>query len=45
MFAVVASVPLVGRVTDVVPVTVNVVPKAPLIVSVLAALLAMPVPP
>ena len=45
MLAVVAKVPLVGSVTDVVPVTVKVVPNAPLIVRVLAALLAIPVPP
>jgi hypothetical protein len=41
----VASVPVVGSVTPVVPVTVSVVAKAPLIVSVDAALLATPVPP
>jgi hypothetical protein len=45
IFAVVASVPDVGSVTAVVSETVNVVPKAPLIVKVLAALLATPVPP
>jgi hypothetical protein len=43
--AVFTSVPLVGSVTDVVPVIVNVVPKEPLIVKVLAVLFAMPVPP
>jgi hypothetical protein len=43
--AVLTSVPDVGSVTAVVPVTVSVVPKLPLIVSVLAALLAIPVPP
>ena len=42
---VVANVPLVGNVTDVVPVTVNVVPNDPVIVRVLATLLATPVPP
>ena len=36
---------VVGNVTAVVAVTVSVVPKAPLIVSVLAALFATPVPP
>jgi len=45
MFAVVASVPDVGNVNDVVPLTVKVVAKLPLMVSVLAALLAIPVPP
>ena len=45
MFAVVAKVPDVGNVTDVVFVTVNVVPNAPVIVNVLATLLATPVPP
>ena len=45
ILAVVASVPDVGSVTPVVPVTVNVVANAPLIVSVLATLFAMPVPP
>jgi len=39
------TVPLVGNVSDVVPLTVKVVPKAPLIVIVLAALFATPVPP
>ena len=43
--AVFTNVPLVGNVTAVVPVTVNVVPKLPEMVIVLAALLAMPVPP
>ena len=43
--AVLTKIPEVGRVTDVVPVTVSVVPNAPLIVKVLAALLATPVPP
>jgi hypothetical protein len=42
---VLASVPDVGSVTLVVPVTVNVVPKAPEIVSVLAVLFTIPVPP
>ena len=42
---VVSKVPVVGNVTAVVPVTVNVVPKLPEIVIVLAALLATPVPP
>jgi hypothetical protein len=41
----VARVPVVGSVTPVVPETVNVVAKAPEIVSVLAALLDTPVPP
>jgi len=41
----VANVPVVGSVTPVVPETVNVVAKAPEIVSVLAALFATPVPP
>lgn len=41
----VAKVPEVGKVTAVKAVTVNVVPKAPLIVRVLAALFATPVPP
>jgi len=45
ILAVVAKVPEVGKVTDVRAVTVNVVPKAPLIVRVLAALFATPVPP
>lgn len=45
ILAVVANVPDVGSVTPVVPVTVNVVAYAPLIVSVLATLFAMPVPP
>lgn len=45
LFEVVANVPLVGRVTLVVPVTVKVVPNAPLIVMVEDALLATPVPP
>ena len=45
VLAVVAKVPDVGSVTDVVPVTVKVVPNAPLIVKVLAELLATPVPP
>jgi len=39
------NVPDVGNVTAVVPVTVRVVPKLPEIVTVLAALLATPVPP
>ena len=39
------NVPVVGSVMPVVPVTVNVVAKAPEIVSVLAALFATPVPP
>ena len=43
--AVFTNVPLVGNVTAVVPVTVNVVPKLPEMVIVLAALLATPVPP
>jgi hypothetical protein len=42
---VVARLPLVGRVTFVVPVTVSVVAKAPETVIVLAALFATPVPP
>ena len=42
---VVAKVPEVGKVTLVVPVIVNVVPNAPDIVNVDAALLAIPVPP
>jgi hypothetical protein len=42
---VVARVPLVGNVTLVAADTVNVVPKFPLIVIVLAALFATPVPP
>jgi hypothetical protein len=41
----VANVPVVGSVTPVVPETVNVVPKDPEIVSVLATLFATPVPP
>tara|TARA_R110000822_G_scaffold243390_1_gene372328 strand:- start:126 stop:566 length:441 start_codon:yes stop_codon:yes gene_type:complete len=41
----VASVPVVGRVTEVRAETVIVVPKLPLIVSVDDALLATPVPP
>jgi hypothetical protein len=41
----VTKVPEVGRVSAVIPETVNVVPCAPVIVSVLAALLATPVPP
>jgi hypothetical protein len=41
----VESVPVVGNVSAVVPETVRVVPKAPEIVRVLAALLATPVPP
>ena len=41
----VATVPLVGRVMEVLPVRVNVVEKLPEKVSVLAALLATPVPP
>jgi hypothetical protein len=40
-----ASVPEVGSVTPVAPVTVSVVAKLPEIVSVDAALFAMPVPP
>jgi hypothetical protein len=40
-----ATVPEVGRVNDVVALTVNVIPKLPDIVSVEAALLATPVPP
>ena len=43
--AVLSNVPLVGNVTAVVPVTVNVVPKLPEMVIVLAALFATPVPP
>ena len=43
--AVLSNVPLVGNVTAVVPVTVNVVPKLPEMVIVLATLLATPVPP
>ena len=43
--AVFTSVPLVGSVTDVAAVTVNVVPKFPEIVMVDAALFATPVPP
>ena len=39
------NVPEVGRVTDVAPVTASVVPKAPDIVKVEAALFATPVPP
>ena len=39
------TVPLVGRVKDVVPDTVSVVPKLPVMVNVLAALFATPVPP
>jgi hypothetical protein len=41
----VASVPVVGNVTAVVPETVSVVPNAPEIVIVLAELFATPVPP
>ena len=41
----VASVPVVGSVTPVVPETVNVVAKLPEIANVLAALFATPVPP
>jgi hypothetical protein len=41
----VANVPVVGSVIAVVPDTLNVVPKAPEIVSVLAELFATPVPP
>jgi hypothetical protein len=41
----VASVPEVGRVSAVVPETVSVVPKAPEIANVLAALFDTPVPP
>jgi hypothetical protein len=43
--AVFTKVPEVGNVTDVVPLTVNVVPKLPEMVMVLAALFATPVPP
>ena len=42
---VVSKVPLVGKVSDVAPLTVNVVPKFPEMVSVDALLLATPVPP
>jgi len=41
----IARVPVVGRVTVVMPVTVKVVPKLPEMVTVEAALFAMPVPP
>jgi hypothetical protein len=41
----VANVPDVGNVTEVVPVTVTVVPNEPDMVNVLAALFATPVPP
>ena len=41
----VASVPVVGSVTPVAPVTVKAVAKAPEIVNVLAALFDTPVPP
>lgn len=41
----VAKVPVVGKVTAVVPLTVSVVPKLPEMARVLAALFATPVPP
>ena len=43
--AFVVTVPVVGKVNDVVPETVRVVPKLPEMVRVLAALFATPVPP
>ena len=45
VWSVTANVPLAGNVTPVASLTVNVVPKLPLIVSVDATLLATPVPP